>query len=338
MNGTTKQIDYNLVAAAIRYLDENQTEQPSLDDLSGYLGVSPFHLQRVFKRWAGISPKRFLQYLTVSYAKQMLADSHSVLDTAYATGLSGPARLHDLFVTVEAMTPGEFKAGGQGLTIGYGIHATPFGDALLATTERGLCDLVFLNGGGQSVAVAALQQRWPKATLLNTGTATAPLVDQIFGDPAQTKNEKPMRLLLAGTNFQIRVWEALLRIPEGQVRTYEEVAESIGVPTAARAVGGAVGANHIAYLIPCHRVIRKSGIVEGYRWGSTRQAGHPGLGVGPHGSRFPAADLATYCSLSGLRSLFHLFAQAEWPHVGPNLFNVSQTFILETRFADRGPS
>ena len=271
MNETTQQTDYRLVAAAIRYLDENQTEQPSLDDLSGYLGVSPFHLQRVFKRWAGISPKRFLQYLTVSYAKQMLADSHSVLDTAYATGLSGPARLHDLFVTVEAMTPGEFKAGGQGLTIGYGIHATPFGSALLAATERGLCDLAFLSGNSQSEAVAALQQRWPKATLVNNVPATAPLAEQIFGSPATEAKGKPIRLLLTGTNFQIRVWDALLRIPEGQVRTYEEVAENIGTPTAARAVGGAVGANHIAYLIPCHRVIRKSGIVEGYRWGSTRK-------------------------------------------------------------------
>jgi AraC family transcriptional regulator of adaptative response/methylated-DNA-[protein]-cysteine methyltransferase len=266
---TTYSNDYQLIAAAIAYLETNRLEQPSLDDLAGHLAISPFHLQRLFKRWAGISPKRFVQFLTVEHAKELLAQSHSLLDAAYASGLSGPSRLHDLFVSVEAMTPGEFKGGGKGLTIYYGVHPTPFGDCLLAVTERGVCGLTFLNGGGEAAEVAALHERWPAARLAADCNMTAPVAARIFA-PA-THDAAPLPVLLAGTNFQIKVWEALLRIPPGQVCTYADIAQSLGQPTAARAVGGAVGANHIAYLIPCHRVIRKSGIIQDYRWGSARK-------------------------------------------------------------------
>jgi AraC family transcriptional regulator, regulatory protein of adaptative response / methylated-DNA-[protein]-cysteine methyltransferase len=280
--------DYALVAQAIEYLEANRRRQPTLDELAQHLAVSPFHLQRLFKRWAGISPKRFVQYLTVEHAKQLLATSHSVLETAYATGLSGPGRLHDLFVGVEAMTPGEYKEGGSGLKIGYGVHSGPFGDYMLAITERGVCGLTFLNGGGKAGEVAALQARWPQARLIEDPQWTAPIAEQIFAQTPEVENEaagnpvgpagKPvaatrpeLRLLLAGTNFQVKVWEALLRIPPGSVSTYEDVAHAVGQPTAARAVGSAIGSNWIAYLIPCHRVIRKSGVIEEYRWGPTRK-------------------------------------------------------------------
>lgn len=265
--------DYALVAEAIQYLELNQTEQPSLDDLADHLHVSPFHLQRVFKRWAGISPKRFLQYLTVEHAKALLAASHSVLDATYAAGLSSPSRLHDLFVTVEAMTPGEFKDGGRELLIRYGVQPSPFGDCLLAMTGRGICGLAFINGAGVAGEVAQLRQFWPNASMVEDAAATAAVAQRIFAAPDShlPQQREPVQLLLTGTNFQIRVWEALLRIPSGAVTTYADVAEAIGQPSAARAVGSAVGANHIAYLIPCHRVIRKNGLVRDYRWGSTRK-------------------------------------------------------------------
>jgi AraC family transcriptional regulator of adaptative response/methylated-DNA-[protein]-cysteine methyltransferase len=262
--------DYQRIAAAIAYLEEHHQEQPSLDELAAHLGLSPYHLQRIFTRWAGISPKRFLQYLTVEHAKQLLAESHNLLDVTYETGLSSPGRLHDLFVTVEAMTPGEFKQGGTGLDIVYGVHDTPFGSCLLAITARGVCGLSFLKGGGQDAELAALQARWPHARLAWGPAETAPVVERVFGDPGLAET-RPISLLLSGTNFQIRVWDALLRLPPGNVCTYEDVAHAIGQPSAARAVGAAVGANHVAYLIPCHRVIRKSGAIQDYRWGATRK-------------------------------------------------------------------
>ncbi len=261
--------DYQLIAAAIAYLEANHRSQPSLDDLAKHLAISPFHLQRLFTRWAGISPKRFVQFLTVEHAKQLLAESHTMLEAAYETGLSGPGRLHDLFINVEAMTPGEFKLRGRGLTISYGLHMTPFGECLLATTERGICSLNFVNDLGSEGELEALHMRWPAAHLVENEHATAAVVESIFA-PSH-RNGESLRLLLAGTNFQIKVWEALLRIPPGSVCTYENVAQWIGQPSAARAVGGAVGANAIAYLIPCHRVIRKSGAIQEYRWGTTRK-------------------------------------------------------------------
>ncbi len=268
-SGRTSASDYQLIAAAIAYLEANHRSQPSLEELARHVAVSPFHLQRLFKRWAGISPKRFVQFLTVEHAKQLLAESRTMLDAAYETGLSGPGRLHDLFINVEAMTPGEFKLGGQGLTIQYGFHATPFGECLLAATERGICGLNFVGQPGREAELEALRARWPAAELVENPEATAAVVDKIFA--AEHGSEDAVRLLLAGTNFQIKVWEALLRIPPGSACTYEDVAQWVGQPSAARAVGGAVGANAIAYLIPCHRVIRKSGVIRDYRWGSTRK-------------------------------------------------------------------
>jgi AraC family transcriptional regulator of adaptative response/methylated-DNA-[protein]-cysteine methyltransferase len=276
-NTTQAAADYELVAAAIEYLETHHTTQPDLDQLAATLGFSASHLQRVFRRWAGISPKRFLQFLTVEHAKELLAQSHSVLDAAYDAGLSSPSRLHDLFVTVEAMTPGEFKAGGAGLTIAYGFHATPFGECLVGVTQRGVCALAFVGADGRAAEVAMLATRWPNARLVQDETQTAAVAARVFApldmqNSAGTPSSRaPIRLLLAGTNFQMKVWEALLRVPPGQVTTYADVAEAVGQPSASRAVGSAVGANPVAYLIPCHRVIRKTGAIKDYRWGSTRK-------------------------------------------------------------------
>jgi AraC family transcriptional regulator of adaptative response/methylated-DNA-[protein]-cysteine methyltransferase len=258
--GPTESADYALVAQAIQYLGQNFQEQPSLEDLAAMLHLSPFHLQRVFSRWAGISPKRFLQFLTVDYAKARLQAAESVLDAAYDAGLSGPGRLHDLFVTLEAVTPGEYKSRGTGLSIRVGQHSTPFGDALLAATPRGIVALNFLDPDHPwEQALGELHKSWPAATITVDPSATTPLAERIFAP--QDDDLPPLRLLVKGTNFQIKVWEALLRIPPGAVCTYADIARTIQNPTAVRAVGGAVGANAIAFLIPCHRVIRQGGLV-----------------------------------------------------------------------------
>jgi AraC family transcriptional regulator of adaptative response/methylated-DNA-[protein]-cysteine methyltransferase len=262
--------DYHLVAQAIEYLDQQQTAQPSLEDVAQHIGVSPFHMQRVFTRWAGISPKRFLQYLTLEHAKTLLAESQPVLEAAYAAGLSGPGRLHDLFVTVEAVTPGEYKAQGAGLAIAYGRHHTPFGECLVATTERGVCALSFLNGSGWDGAVADLAARWPGAVLTEQPEVTGVTAQRVFSG-VRADADRPLALFLKGTNFQLKVWEALLQIPVGAVSAYADVARLAGSPQASRAVGNAVAGNNIAYLIPCHRVIRSSGAVSSYRWGATRK-------------------------------------------------------------------
>lgn len=268
--------NYQRIEQAILYLEQNFRRQPSLDEMAEHLHLSPFHLQRIFKQWAGISPKRFVQFLTAEHAKAMLHDSASVLDTAYESGLSGPGRLHDLLISVEAVTPGEYKSGGAGLRIVYGFHETPFGECLLATTPRGICALLFTDGtDGRTEALADLRGRWHAAELIEDASVTAPLVEQIFPQNVTgvEKNDSPtpVTLLLNGTNFQIQVWRALLSIPAGALCSYGDVAQQIGRPSAARAVGGAVGANPIAYLIPCHRVIRKSGVIQEYRWGTTRK-------------------------------------------------------------------
>lgn len=262
--------DYQRVAQAIQFLAQNYQAQPSLEELAAQLALSPFHLQRLFTQWAGVSPKRFVQYLTAEHAKHLLTNAHSVLDAAYETGLSSPGRLHDLLIATEAVTPGEFKQRGAGLQIVYGCHATPFGDCLLAVTSRGICQLLFLTESGWATAVAELREQWSAAQLVEDQTQTQPFFAQIFpvNDRVQPRT---VSLLLKGTNFQLKVWTALLQIPAGAAWSYEDVAQAIGQPTAARAVGNAVGANPIAYLIPCHRVIRKSGIVDAYRWGATRK-------------------------------------------------------------------
>lgn len=262
--------DYQRVAQAIQFLEQHYHEQPSLEDLATRLALSPFHLQRLFTQWAGVSPKRFVQYLTAEHAKHLLNNAHSVLDATYETGLSSPSRLHDLLIATEAVTPGEFKQQGAGLQIAYGRHATPFGDCLLAATARGVCQLLFLEENGWEQAVAELRAQWQAATLVEDPTQTQPLIDQIF--PTNGKNgQRTLSLLLKGTNFQLKVWNALLQIPAGAAWSYQDVAHAMGQPNAARAVGSAIGANPIGYLIPCHRVIRKSGVVQDYRWGPTRK-------------------------------------------------------------------
>ncbi len=270
----TSSQDYERIASAIHYLTRHYNEQPNLDELAAHLNLSPYYLQRLFRRWAGISPKRFVQYLTIEHAKALLSDSYSVLDAAHASGLSGPGRLHDLFVAVEAVTPGEYKQQGAGIPIDYGFHATPFGECLIAVTERGVCALLFVEED-RATAMAQLRAQWARAELEEAPTRTQPSIDLIFpaqtDDAAEGGNQRSVTLLLRGTNFQVKVWEALLRIPSGALATYGHIAQVIGKPTAARAVGQAVGANAIAYLIPCHRVIRASGEIRDYRWGKTRK-------------------------------------------------------------------
>jgi len=259
--------DYARIEAAIGYLEANFQHQPSLKDTAAHVGLSEYHFQRLFRRWAGISPKRFVQYLTAEHARAMLMSSHNVLESAYAVGLSGGSRLYDLTVNIHAMTPGEIQSAGAGLQIRYGVHDSPFGACLLALTERGICAMRFFDGYPTDV-LAELRADWRNAVFIENPTATQPYLDAIFGGvpPAQ-----PITVMVKGTNFQVRVWEALLHIPHGAATTYADIAAQIGNPSAVRAVGSAVGKNPIAYLIPCHRVMRKSGIIGEYRWGSRRK-------------------------------------------------------------------
>ncbi len=259
---------YPMVAAAIRYLVEHYDEQPSLEEVAAIAGLHPHHFQRVFKRWVGISPKRFAQYLTVEHAKRLLAADESVLGTALDVGLSGPGRLHDLFVACEAMTPGEYKAEGRDLVIRYGVHDSPFGPVVIGLTDRGICWLGFADDA--SDPAAALRDEWHLATLVRDDAAVARIAGQLFdGNRAAPRDLPP--LLLRGTNFQVKVWQALLRIPPGRVASYQQVAAAIGSPSAVRAVGQAVGHNPVAVIIPCHRVILKSGALHNYRWGTPRK-------------------------------------------------------------------
>lgn len=258
--------DYARIEKAIQYIEQNFQEQPDLSTIANHVGLSDYHFQRLFTRWAGTSPKRFVQFLTINFAKQLLADSKSVLDTTYEAGLSSPGRLHDLFVTHEAITPGEFKRQGAGMTIAYGFHATPFGDCLLATTERGVCNLLFVNGERRQT-YQTFADHWAGANLVEDAAQTQPFVEQLF---APTTNKR-FHLLLKGTNFQIQVWQALLQIPTGTAVSYGQVAQIMQNPGAVRAVGTAVGRNPIAFLIPCHRVIRQAGGFGQYRWGAARK-------------------------------------------------------------------
>ncbi len=263
-----KNRDYDRIEKAILYLEGHWPDQPGLEDTARAVGLSPFHFQRLFRRWAGISPKRFLQYLTAGNAKRRLRESQSLLEAAYDSGLSGPGRLHDLFVSVEAMTPGEYKSQGEGLSIGYGFHETPFGKALVAVTSRGVCGFSFLGDKGDKPALEELKSNWPKSRLTSEKEKTGLVLGRLF-DPGAGRGK--LQILLKGTAFQIKVWEALLRIPPGAVCAYKDVAKRIGVPKASRAVGTAIGQNPIAYLIPCHRVIRETGVIGDYRWGTARK-------------------------------------------------------------------
>ena len=258
--------DYERIEKALYYLEENYRRQPELKELAESTGLSEYHFQRVFTRWAGISPKRFLQFLTKENAKELLKRS-SVLDATYSVGLSSPSRLHDLFLSTEAVTPGQYKSNGAGLLIRYGFHPTPFGEALLGITDRGICHLSFVQTG-EETALKNLKANWNLATLLEDDRTTAGLIEPIF---YLGQNPKPISIFVTGTNFQLKVWEALLSIPRGAMTTYEHIAAQIGQPGALRAVGTAVGHNPIAYLIPCHRVIRETGVLGEYRWGPERK-------------------------------------------------------------------
>jgi AraC family transcriptional regulator of adaptative response/methylated-DNA-[protein]-cysteine methyltransferase len=260
--------DGDRVARAIGFLEANARRQPSLDEVAAAVQLSPYHFQRLFKRWAGVSPKRFLQFLTIGHAKSALAEGQSVLDATYDSGLSSAGRLHDLFVAVDAVTPGEFKDRGEGITIRYGFHDSPFGLCLLGLTERGVCALAFVDDDTRHTTLDGVATRWPEADVVVDQSTTRATVDAIF---TSDRPDRPVSLDLRGTNFQLKVWEALLRIPPGALASYGDVADSIGQPTAQRAVGAAVARNPVAYLIPCHRVIRGSGAFGSYRWGAERK-------------------------------------------------------------------
>lgn len=261
--------DYGRIEQAIQYLENHYREQPSLEEIASNIGLSEYHFQRLFTRWAGVSPKRFLQFLTKEGAKELLSRSENLLDTTHQVGLSILGRLHDLFVTTEAVTPGEYKSRGDGVTIRYGIHLTPFGKCLIGLTERGICHLGFVTGS-EGEAVDGLVNEWKQARMVEDYRSTAELVGPIF-DLRYNTRIKPLTLHLRGTNFQLKVWEALLQIPPGTVTTYQGLARHIGQPNASRAVGSAVGHNPIAVLIPCHRVIRKAGDFGNYRYGALRK-------------------------------------------------------------------
>ena len=255
------------VERAIRYLARNRLEQPSLEDVADVMGLSPFHAQRVFSGWVGVSPKQFLGLLTVEHAKALLRDAESVLGAALEVGLSGPSRLHDLFVKLEAITPGEYKAEGQGLTMRWGIHPTPFGDALFVASPRGLARLAFLAEEAPEAALAEAREDWPLSRFVEEPRATAEHAASAFASLDGGPAPAPIRVLVKGSPFQVQVWRALLRIPAGAAVSYGGLAKAIGQPGASRAVGTACGRNRVGYLIPCHRVIRETGALGGYHWG-----------------------------------------------------------------------
>ena len=265
--------DYDQIRRAIAFLSKAWEEQPSLERLAGHLGLSPAHCQKLFKRWCGLSPKEFVQAITVDHARGLLNASASVLDAAHEVGLSGGSRLHDLFVTHEAMTPGDFKRRGEGLDIAYGFHESPFGEALVLATDRGVAGLAFVNeddGQTRAQALADMTRRWPKARFTEAPERTRVHVRGIFS-PKDWCREQLVRLVLIGTDFEVRVWEALLKIPMGRAVSYSDIARHLGQPTASRAVGAAVGRNPISFVVPCHRVLRGDGNLGGYHWGLTRK-------------------------------------------------------------------
>jgi AraC family transcriptional regulator of adaptative response/methylated-DNA-[protein]-cysteine methyltransferase len=259
-------VNYKRIEEAIRFLTENYKRQPSLYDVADEVNVSPFHFQKMFTAWAGISPKKFLQYLTVEELKKELHKTSNLVEAAERVGLSAQSRVYDLFVNIEAVTPNEYKTQGAGIDIAYGVHATPFGNCLLAVTDRGICSMSFVEDNINQL-LAELQSHWKNARIEKNELKTKPFAENIFNAPAKTA----INLLVRGTAFQVKVWEALLKIPFGAVTSYQTIANIIGNPNGMRAVGSAVGANPVAYLIPCHRVIRREAIIGQYRWGSLRK-------------------------------------------------------------------
>lgn len=280
--------DYERVANVIRFLDRHHTDQPDLNQLASAAGLSPFHFHRLFSTWAGVTPKDFLQCLTLEHVKRLLLDGRNVFDAALDAGLSGPGRLHDLCVTLEAASPGEMKNGGAGIQIDYGFTDTPFGEALIAETRRGVCHLSFLDRDGRNSARELLASQWPNARLNRNDSRVAELATAIFTANDST-SRRPLRAFVRGTAFQLRVWRALLRVPSGSLTTYSRVAEAIGNSNASRAVGSAVGANPIAFIIPCHRVIRETGALGHYHWDPIRKRAILGWELSPTNSSAVAA-------------------------------------------------
>ncbi|MDP1539456.1 MAG: methylated-DNA--[protein]-cysteine S-methyltransferase [Moraxellaceae bacterium] len=262
--------DYDRIANAMAYLVDKAADQPSLEEIAAHVHLSPYHFQRLFCRWAGTTPKRFLQALTLERSKALLDNSHSLLDVSHELGLSGSSRLHDHFVQLEAVTPGEYKDRGKQLKIQYGVHSTPLGRLFVAVTPRGVCRAGFMDFHSMEALLDDLHKAWPYSLITESTQSTRYVIDAFFNSRVVSRNG-PLSLHVSGTNFQIAVWRALLRIPSGAVASYAQVAESLGTPKAARAVGNAIGANPIALLIPCHRVIQQSDALGGYRWGPTKK-------------------------------------------------------------------
>ncbi len=289
--------DYDRVRRALEYLTARWRNQPNLDDVAAHVGLSPSHFHHLFRRFAGITPKAFLQAITLDHAKALLKDSASILDATYEVGLSGPSRLHDLFVTHEAMSPGEWKAGGEGLTLLYGYSQSPFGEALAVMTDRGLAGLGWVDdklalgkagdsgkpAGGRAGAMADMVRRWPHARFVEDKALAERTVDRIF-EPGQWRHNQPLNIVMLGSDFEVRVWQALLKIPMGRATTYGNVAKHIGRPSAARAVGTAVGRNPISFVVPCHRVLGSTGALTGDHWGLTRKQAILGWEAGQVGA------------------------------------------------------
>ena len=282
--------DYERIANVIRFLDRHHTEQPDLNELAAAAGLSPFHFHRLFSIWAGVTPKDFLQCLTLEHVKQLLLEGNNVFDAALNAGLSGPGRLHDLCVTLEAASPGEMKNGGAGMKIDYGFAETPFGEALIAETKRGICHLSFVDGKGRNGARDLLTPQWPNAKLHRTDQRAEELSGKIFAQPRENQPRRPLRAFVRGTPFQLRVWRALLSVPTGSLTTYGRLSATIGQPRAARAVGSAVGANPISFVIPCHRVIRETGALGNYGGGRIRKRAIIGWEIAPRAAQSSPAE------------------------------------------------
>ncbi len=270
ISDVAKRQDYETVRRAIEYLTKKYREQPEVEAVAAAMKTDPRTLNDLFRRWCGLTPKAFLQAVTLDNAKKLLADSPNILETSYELGLSGPGRLHDLFVVHEAMSPGEWKSGGEGLEIRYGFHPSPFGTALVMVTKRGLCGLAFADPGKESAALKDMRARWKNARYAEDSAATADIAARIF-QSERWKPDTPLRVVLIGTDFEVRVWETLLKVPLGRAATYSDVARRIGKANAPRAVGAAVGKNPISFVVPCHRIVGSNGALTGYHWGLTRK-------------------------------------------------------------------